>query len=99
MSGRVFNNQQFKDHINAHYYPLDNMIKSVAILKASDLIDVRRSDSEPPNIVGFAGQSGVAVGGITLDRNNTQACWAWMVADNVRLQAENAVKVAEQINK
>lgn len=66
---------------------------------ASDLIDVRRSDSEPPNIVGFAGQSGVAVGGITLDRNNTQACWAWMVADNVRLQAENAVKVAEQINK
>ncbi|TJW92174.1 hypothetical protein, partial [Neisseria gonorrhoeae] len=40
MGGRVFNNQQFKDHINAHYYPLQNMIKSVAILKASDHIDI-----------------------------------------------------------
>ena len=40
MGGRVYNNQQFKDYINAHYYPLQNMVKSVAILKASDLIDV-----------------------------------------------------------
>jgi len=40
MGGRVFDNQQFKDHINAHYYPLQNMIKSVAILKASDHIDI-----------------------------------------------------------
>ncbi|AUC98500.1 MULTISPECIES: hypothetical protein [Bradyrhizobium] len=40
MSGRVYNNQQFKDHINANYYPLQNMIKSVAILKSSELIDI-----------------------------------------------------------
>lgn len=40
MGGRVYNNQQFKDLMNANYYPLDNMIKSVAILKASDHIDI-----------------------------------------------------------
>jgi hypothetical protein len=40
MGGRVYNNQQFKDYINANYYPLQNMIKSVAILKSSDAIDI-----------------------------------------------------------
>ena len=40
MGGRVYNNQQFKDYINANYYPLQNMIKSVAILKSSELIDI-----------------------------------------------------------
>lgn len=40
MSGKVYNNQQFKDLMNSNYYPLDNMRKSVAILKASDQIDI-----------------------------------------------------------
>lgn len=40
MGGRVFNNQQFKDHMNSNYYPLDNMKKSVATLKASNQIDI-----------------------------------------------------------
>jgi len=40
MGGRVYNNQQFKDLMNANYYPLANMVKSVAILKASDLVDL-----------------------------------------------------------
>ena len=37
----VFNSQQFKDHMNSHYYPLENMKKSVAKLKASDQIDIQ----------------------------------------------------------
>src|SRR5882757_3872667 len=41
MSGRVYNNQNFKDLMNANYYPLDNMIKSVAILKTSDHVDIQ----------------------------------------------------------
>src|SRR5260370_38317774 len=38
--GSVYNNQQFKDHMNSHYYPLDNMQKSVDLLKASNQIDI-----------------------------------------------------------
>ena len=45
----------------------------------------------------MAGQSGVAVGAVTLDRNNPQAAWLWIVADNLRLQAENAVAVAQEL--
>lgn len=59
-------------------------------------IDVRRSDLDPPTSAGIAGQSGIAVGGVTLDRNSRQACWLWLVADNLRLAAENAVAVGTQ---
>lgn len=38
--GSVYNNQQFKDHMNSHYYPLENMKKSVEKLKASNQIDI-----------------------------------------------------------
>jgi aspartate-semialdehyde dehydrogenase len=60
-------------------------------------IDLRVSDAEPPNIVGAAGQSGIAVGGVALDRNHTQACWLWIALDNLRLQAENAAAVAREL--
>ena len=38
-----------------------------------------------------------AVGAITPDRNHADACWFWLVADNLRLAAENAVMVARQL--
>jgi len=63
---------------------------------ADDRIDVRRSDLEPPTAVGIAGQDGVAVGAIAMDRNDPQACWCWLAADNLRLAAENAVAVGSQ---
>jgi aspartate-semialdehyde dehydrogenase len=62
-----------------------------------DAIDVRGADFEPPNNVGQAGQGGISVGSITPDRNNADACWFWVVADNLRLSAENAVAVAAQL--
>jgi aspartate-semialdehyde dehydrogenase len=37
------------------------------------------------------------VGAIALDRNNPEACWFWLVADNLRLTAENAVALARQL--
>ena len=64
---------------------------------ATQSIDVRGRDLEPPTIVGQAGQGGIAVGGIVPDRNRPEACWFWIVADNVRVMAENAVAAAEQI--
>jgi aspartate-semialdehyde dehydrogenase len=45
----------------------------------------------------MAGEQGVAVGGIKTDRNNARAAWLWVVADNLRLRAENAIAVARQL--
>ena len=64
---------------------------------ASGAIEVRSAEFEPPNNVGQAGQGGIAVGGITPDRNHADACWFWIVSDNLRLSAENAVAIARQI--
>jgi aspartate-semialdehyde dehydrogenase len=61
---------------------------------ASQWIDVRGAEAEPPNNVGNAGQGGIAVGGIAEDGPNPDACWFWVVADNLKLAAENAVAVA-----
>lgn len=57
-------------------------------------IDVRPDD--PPSNVGITGQSGLSVGAIAPDRNQPRACWLWMVADNLRLSAENALAVAKE---
>ncbi len=63
----------------------------------ADPVDLRAGDVEPPNVVGMAGQSGVAIGNVTLDRNNSQAVWLWIVVDNLRLRAENAISVAQEL--
>ena len=57
-------------------------------------LDVR--PEEPPSNIGTAGQSGLSVGAIRVDRNNPRACWFWVVADNLRLTAENALAVAKE---
>ena len=64
---------------------------------ATDKIEVRGGDFEPPTNIGQAGQGGIAVGAIVPDRNAADACWFWIVADNLRLMAENAVAVATGI--
>ena len=40
MAGLVYSGKAFRDLMNANYYPLANMKKSVAKLKASDDIDL-----------------------------------------------------------
>ena len=60
-------------------------------------IEVRGAEFEPPTNVGQAGQGGITVGAITADRNNSDAAWFWVVADNLRLAAENAVAVAREL--
>jgi aspartate-semialdehyde dehydrogenase len=64
---------------------------------ATAAIEVRGGEFEPPTNVSQAGQGGIAVGAIALDRNNPEACWFWLVADNLRLAAENAVALARQL--
>jgi aspartate-semialdehyde dehydrogenase len=72
-------------------------MEAVEASLAMPAIDVRGEDLDPPTNVGQAGQSGIAVGAISPDRNDATACWFWFVADNLRLQAENAVMVAQQL--
>jgi aspartate-semialdehyde dehydrogenase len=60
-------------------------------------IEVRGADLEPPNNVAVAGQSGVSVGAISIDRNNPQAAWLWMAADNLHLAAESAADVLREV--
>jgi aspartate-semialdehyde dehydrogenase len=64
---------------------------------ANASIDVRGSDLEAPTNVGQAGQGGISVGAISPDRNHAEACWFWIVADNLRVTAENGVAVARQL--
>jgi aspartate-semialdehyde dehydrogenase len=64
---------------------------------AFEAIEVLSEEFDPPNNVGQAGQSGIAIGAISPDRNDPEAIWFWLAADNVRLAAENAVMVARQL--
>ena len=66
---------------------------------ASPKIDLRAHDEEPPTNVGVAGQSGITIGAIAPDRNHPRAHWFWMVADNLRITAENALEVARAFLK
>jgi aspartate-semialdehyde dehydrogenase len=58
-------------------------------------IDVRPDD--PPANANIAGISGLSVGAIAADANQPRAFWLWMVADNLRLAADNALAVAQEL--
>ena len=90
----VFHGYSFSAWVEFEETPEIEILES-ALVAAS--IEVRGPDVEVPTNVGQAGQQGIAVGGIAPDRNHAEACWFWMVADNLRLPAENAVAVVRQI--
>ncbi len=66
---------------------------------ASAQIEVRGASEEPPHNVGAAGQSGLSAGDIRLDRNNPRAAWIWVVGDNLRLIAEDAIGLLRTITE
>lgn len=63
---------------------------------AADKVEVRTEGQEPATNLGAVGQSGITVGSIAVDRNDPHACWFWVVADNLRIAAENAVEVTRE---
>jgi aspartate-semialdehyde dehydrogenase len=63
---------------------------------SQDNFDVRAGDLEAPNNVGVAGQSGIAIGAISSDRNSANAFWIWAAVDNLRLAAESAAMIARE---
>ncbi|MCW5981142.1 MAG: hypothetical protein KIT09_23870 [Bryobacteraceae bacterium] len=60
-------------------------------------IDVRAAGEPPPTNVGVAGQSGMTVGLIETDRNDPRCAWFWIVADNHRISADNALALTRQV--
>lgn len=65
-----------------------------ALAKALETAGVDVRPDDPPSNAKIAGQSGLSVGAIAIDPNQPRACWLWMVADNLRLSAENAIGAA-----
>ncbi len=55
------------------------------------------AEETAPHNAGVAGENGIAVGDIRADRNVPRAFWIWMVADNLRLPAENALQLLETV--
>jgi aspartate-semialdehyde dehydrogenase len=90
----VFHGYSISAHVVFDSTPdIQSLIRA---LSAAD-IDVREGDLEPPNNAGIVGQPGIAVGSISADRNDPNACWFWVVADNFRLMAGNGVAVARSL--
>jgi aspartate-semialdehyde dehydrogenase len=88
----VFHGHSFSIWIEFEEIPA---VEALSSSLSSAGIDVR--PDEPPSNAGIAGQSGLSVGGIRADRNHSRAMWIWMVADNLRLTAENAIAVAKEM--
>jgi len=86
----VFHGHSFSIWVEFDEIPNLNML-SEGLAAAG--FDVRPDD--PPTNVSVAGMSGLSVGAIAADPNQPRACWMWMVADNLRLVAENALAVAK----
>lgn len=63
------------------------------VLRAAGF-DVRNASVEPPSNLSVAGQSGIAVGEVAVDRNRPTAVWMWLAADNLRTLADNALLIA-----
>jgi aspartate-semialdehyde dehydrogenase len=72
--------------------------KEVEDALSSPEIDVRSGEQEAPTNIGVAGQSGLTVGDIRVDRNNPRAVWIWAAADNLRIVADGVASVVSQLN-
>jgi aspartate-semialdehyde dehydrogenase len=89
----VFHGHSFSFWIEFEENPGPAEVEAVL---AAPYIDARAAGTDPPTPVGMAGQSGIAVGAVSMDPNEADACWLWVASDNLRLAAENAVAVARQ---
>ncbi|HLW77841.1 MAG TPA: Asd/ArgC dimerization domain-containing protein, partial [Bryobacteraceae bacterium] len=93
---RMIQSPVFHGHSFSLWIEFENNpgVGPLASALASAGVDVRPDD--PPSNAAIAGQGGLAIGAISADRNHPRALWIWMVADNLRLAAENAIAVAKE---
>jgi aspartate-semialdehyde dehydrogenase len=60
-------------------------------------VKIARPEDPPPTNVSVAGESDIQLMRIEPDLNAPNAMWIWGVADNLRLAANNAVRIAEEL--
>jgi aspartate-semialdehyde dehydrogenase len=60
-------------------------------------VKVGASDDPPPSNVTVAGESEIQLAHVVPDSGVSNGLWLWGVADNVRLAASNAVRIAEEL--
>ena len=60
-------------------------------------VKVAAPDEMPPTNVTVAGESEIRLAKIETDPNISSGVWIWGVADNLRLAATNAVRIAEEV--
>jgi aspartate-semialdehyde dehydrogenase len=70
-------------------------LKEINESLVSQSIEFRSAEQEVPTNVEFAGQSGIAVGDVRVDRNNPRAMWLWIVSDNLRLVADSVASLLD----
>jgi aspartate-semialdehyde dehydrogenase len=56
----------------------------------------KKGDGPPDNVIA-AGESEIQIGLVDRDPSIANGCWMWGVADNLRLAATNAVRIAEEL--
>jgi aspartate-semialdehyde dehydrogenase len=60
-------------------------------------VEFATGDDPPPTNVSVAGESEIHLGRISPDTNVAGGVWIWGAADNLRLAASNAVRIAEEL--
>jgi hypothetical protein len=55
------------------------------------------SDDSAPSNISVAGESAIQLAPPQADESNSGVWWFWAAADNLRLPASNAVKLAEKL--
>jgi aspartate-semialdehyde dehydrogenase len=68
-----------------------------AELLAGNGVRLRRASDPVSSQVEVTGSDEILVNSVVSDVNRPQGLWIWAVADNLRLAAQNAVQVAEQL--
>ena len=90
----TFHSHSFSFYLEA----ADAARRDIARLTAAfgaDGFDLRGEGVEPPSAVSAANNPDILVGDIRPDRANARGIWLWAAADNLRLLAHNAVRIAE----
>ena len=100
-SVRVVQSPTFHAHTFSFYVELERPHDPAELEEAlvADGFDLRRSSEEAPSAVGAAGSDDILVGDIRRDRAGSCGYWLWAAADNLRLSALNAVRIAEELGR
>lgn len=100
-SVRVAQTPTFHAHSFSFYLELEEPreVREIEQALAGEGFDLRRATEEAPSAIGAASSNEILVGDIRGDSACPRGYWLWAAADNLRLAALNAVRIAEELAK